>query len=276
MRSSLLALLTISLLASVPAGAATIDVTSCPATVPVNTVGVLQDDLDCEAGPTSSITLERGATLDLNGHTIAFQPVSGSLGTIVRCDSRCTVQGPGALVSSSGPPLAFAAIWVAERGRATIRDVAISGAGSGVVALNGIVRISNSTIEAVHWGVATVSRALVENVSIDVAQPGGYCLGATDETGSIVKGSDVILTGCPDGIWASRQVKLDRLTAVGLGRIAVFSRNSIRLRDSTVTGSGSLDLLSGRRPKLTNTACDRSGVDVDDVPSESWGVCAND
>jgi hypothetical protein len=237
---------------------------------------VLQTDLDCEGGPTSSITLERGATLDLNGHTIAFQPVSGGLGAIVGCDSRCTVQGPGSLVSLSGPPLAFAAIYVAERGRATIRDLAISGAASGVVAFNGIVRISDSTIDARQWGIATVSRALVENVSIDVADPGGYCIGATDESGSIVKGSDVILTGCPHGIWASRQVKLDRLTAVGLGGIAVFSQHSIKLSDSTVTGSGFLDLLSGRRPKLTNTACDRSGVNGDDPLSESWGVCAND
>lgn len=256
-----------------PVRAASIDVSACPALVPANTVGVLQADLDCTA-PTSNkyVVLERGATLDLNGHSLTFHSAASAL-SLVYCTSRCTVQGPGTLAAADA---GYASISIATNGRATIRNVDISGMYSGVQGLNAKVKIEDSTIDAVQWGIATVSKADVSNVTIATSIPGGYCIGATDESGSVVKGHDVMLTSCTDGVWASGRVKLSRLTAVGHASIAVYSGRSLVLKDSTVTGAGYVDVLSPRRPTLVRTTCDRSGVDTGDTVTTNWGVCAND
>jgi hypothetical protein len=48
------------------------------------------------------------------------------------------------------------------------------------------------------------------------------------------------------------------------------------LKSSTVTGSPGYDLISGHRPVLVGTTCDHSGVAVDDLVTETWGVCSSD
>ncbi len=46
------------------------DITTCGQTVAADDTGVLQADLDCSSAPVG-VWLLRGATLDLNGHTIS-------------------------------------------------------------------------------------------------------------------------------------------------------------------------------------------------------------
>jgi len=58
------------LLVLVPRSLLALDIAACGETVPKNTVGVLQADLDCSTH-LFGVRLLRGATLDLNGHTIA-------------------------------------------------------------------------------------------------------------------------------------------------------------------------------------------------------------
>src|SRR6185369_13899569 len=108
------------------------------------------------------------------------------------------------------------------------------------------------------------------------AEPGGYCIGATEEMNSVVVGSNVTFTSCVDGIWASKKVRLTGLTSTNHTGIGVYSHGRIVLKNSTVTGSPGYDLVSGRAPVLIGTTCDHSGVATDDLITDTWGVCSSD
>jgi hypothetical protein len=255
------------------ASAAAVDVTSCPARVPAGAVGVVQGDLDCtDTSGFAYLVLERGAALDLNGHTVTFNP-GPVVSALVHCESSCRILGPGSLTSAA---IGYATVVIADGSSATLQDVSVGGMVHGIIAHDGRLRVADSSISAQQWGIAGVRKAVLDTVTIAVSDPGGYCVGATAESRSAVVGSDVTLSSCVDGIWASRRVRLTRLTATNNTGIGVFSGSRLVLVSSTVTGSGVLDLLSVRRPALTDTSCDRSGVAIDDIPTTSWGVCAND
>jgi len=254
------------------APAASVDVTTCPVLVPAGTTGVVQSDLDCtDTSGFAYVVLERGAVLDLNGHTLIYHQAPAPL-ALVRCESSCTIRGPGTLGAAD---LGYASVVVADGSSAVIEDVAIGGMVHAVIAQQGRVKIRRSSLAGQQWGVAGVKKAVLEEVTVSVTDPGGYCVGGAEPRSSII-GSDVTLASCHYGIQAWRRVKITGLTAAGQPGIAVHSRRRLVLIDSSVTGSGIVDLLSGRPPVLVNTACDTSGVDTDDVITQSWGVCAND
>lgn len=249
--------------------AATVVVSSCPTTVGMGDTGVLQGDLDCSVAELSgNIVLERGAKLDLGGHTLTVN----ANGVIVRCKSTCEIRN-GALV---GTVNGYAAVNVATGGRITVRNVDISGMNVAINALDGSVKAIDSSLAGTQWGIASAKKVSLKNVSAQTSTPGGYCIGATNEEGSMVSGTTVNLISCADGVWASKSVKMKGLTAVGLGGIAVYSGQYVMLRDSTVTGATAFDIVSGRRPRLANSTCTRSGVDINDIPVDDWDVCTND
>jgi hypothetical protein len=255
------------------ASAATMDVTSCPASVPAGVTGVVQADLDCTgATGTGYITLARSAVLDVNGHTLTFNPGDPAL-SLVLCDSNCGVRGPGTLTASS---LGWASIWVGGAGLVRIQDLTIEGMGNGIVDIDGRVIVTNTSISALQWGIAGAKKAALDGVTVAVTSPGGYCIGATAERRSVVVGQNVTLTSCVDGIWASGKVRLTGLTATNNSGIGVYSAKRLVLKSSTVTGSGVVDLLSGRRPVLLDTTCGTSRMDTYDPVPPTWGVCADD
>jgi hypothetical protein len=271
MRGSTIGLVMVVALARV-APAATVDVTSCPVVVPAGAVGVVQGDLDCLAGDDFGyVVLGRGAALELNGHTLTYHQGSVPL-ALVHCESSCTIRGPGALASADG---GYASVVVADGSSAVIEDVSIGGMVHAIIAIEGRVKIRRSNIAGQQWGVGGVKKAVLEEVTVSVTDAGGYCIGGAEPRSSII-GTDVTLTSCHYGIQAWRRVKMTRLTAAGQPGIAVHSQRRLVLIDSSVTGSGIVDLLSARPPVLVNTACDTSGVDVDGDITQSWGVCAND
>jgi hypothetical protein len=255
------------------ASAATVDVTTCPASVPAYTVGVVQADLDCTgATGTGYVVLGRGAVLDLNGHSLTFNLGDPAL-ALVSCDSNCGLQGPGTLTASG---LGWASIWVGGAGVVTVQDLTIEGMVNGIVDIDGRVIVANTSISAQQWGIAGARKAALDGVTVAVTAPGGYCIGATAEIRSSVVGQNVTLTSCVDGIWASGKVRLDGLTATNNSGVGVYSAKRLVLKNSSVAGSGPIDLLSGRRPVLLNTTCDTSAQDTTDPVLPTWGVCALD
>src|SRR5262249_56752633 len=94
------------------ASASSVDITACPAAVPAGGMGVVQADLNCTSGTDSGyVVLGQGATLQLNGHSLTFNPGS-TPSALVLCEGTCTVSGPGTLTSSTSTGN-FASIWVA-------------------------------------------------------------------------------------------------------------------------------------------------------------------
>jgi hypothetical protein len=180
--------------------AAADDITTCPATVSPGATGVLQADLDCTtATDTGYVVLGRGATLDLNGHALTFHPGDPAL-SLVRCESNCAVTGPGTLTSTAPD---YASISVASDSTVKVDGVTIEGMYVGILANGGKAIVSNTSISALQWGIAAVKKAKVDGVTVAVTQPGGYCIGATEEMNSVVVGNNVTFTSCVDGIWAS-------------------------------------------------------------------------
>jgi hypothetical protein len=81
-------LLAVSLFLSVPALAATIDVTSCGQTFAGRVA--LAGDLDCSATGLTAIELEDRSRLDLRGYTLKV----GADDVAVHCLGSCTIEGP--------------------------------------------------------------------------------------------------------------------------------------------------------------------------------------
>ena len=106
-----------------------------------------------------------------------------------------------------------------------------------------------------------------------------------DNTGGLaagrLKAKDVVATGNRSALSAEKVVKAVGLTATGNG-YGVASNGSIRIANSSVTGSTSADIASVRAPRLRGVSCETS---FSLVPAASgngydlgppWGVCSND
>ena len=277
----LLPALLLAISAAAPARA--LDITGCPAVVPRGEIGVVQADFDCVGSspdsPNFPIVLERGARLDLNGHTITFVQTSLTIAPVT-CEAACEVHGPGTLRKGSG---AGAGIWTAAGRPASIHDLDISGFHTGIAAPRGRVTLANVAIDSTHMGIVAARR--LELAHVLVSLPGGpfgtvggvgECIGAT-QRGGRVRGDDVTVSGCLHGVYGTRGVEVSALS-VSSSYIGVFSAGGVELSDSTVTGSEYADIYSGRRPELTNTSCDTSlrYLVSAALPDGPWGVCAND
>src|SRR5262249_1920173 len=100
------------------------DIFSCPASIPADDTGTLQNDVSCVGASVGVHGAARG-TLDMNGHTITD---GGTGGSAVKCEGRhCTVKGPGEI--TGGP---FGGVEVAINTRLTINDVNVHGVDNGL------------------------------------------------------------------------------------------------------------------------------------------------
>jgi hypothetical protein len=276
----LAAALLLALSAAVPARA--LDITACPAVVPPGEVGVIQGDFVCAGGSSEnqyfSIVLQRGARLDLNGHTLTYLQDSTTIGP-VNCESKCEVNGPGTLTTPGGG----AGIWIENRGRASVHDLAITGFHTGISAPAARLTLANTSIDASHFGILAARRVFLDQVDITLAGGPfggvggvGECIGASQTSGRVT-GNDVTVSGCFYGVYGTRRVEISGLTVSG-SYIGIFSAGSVVLTDATVTGSEYADIYSGRPPELTNSSCDQSVRWLRHIQTAGgpWGVCAND
>jgi hypothetical protein len=243
-----------------------VDITACGQTIHPREIGVLQNDLTCSGGGVG-VRLENGAVLDLGGHTITL---GLSTSTAVECLARCSVLGPGTLTTNSlghGGGIVSTA-----KGRIVVTGVQLSGFVIPIHAPFARVTFTDSTIQDSALGV-DVRRIDVEDVTI-ATDPGGTCISGF--TGR-VRGTNLALSGCSTGIYVGKVVDLTGLTWAG-GSIGVLTGKRVKLVDSSVTGASVADVVSGRLPRLVNTACDRSARLDDGIidTAVSWGVCAND
>lgn len=250
-----------------------LDVSSCPATVPPREVGMLQADLVCsdgEAGhPYSAIKLERGASLDLNGHSVTFSRGATAF-VAVECAEKCTL-GNGTITSTDGG----VGISTKARARVVARDLTLSGFHTGIQSAVGKIALENVTIDAEAWGLTPVKKIQLENVHVTLSNPGATneCLGAS-QPGGRVKGRQVVLTGCGTGVLANK-ITLEDLTVTGTHGFGVFG-GSVRLSNSSVNGSGFYDVVSASIPRLLSTTCGTSARGLSDGTFGTWGVCADD
>jgi hypothetical protein len=257
--------LSLAFFASVPAFA--IDVTSCPLVIPAGEVGVVQSDFVCGGDESFSIVLERGARLELNGHTITADAGGGPI-ALVQCKAKCEIAGPGGLDAGIGG----GGIWVESRARAFIHDITIDGFALAIAAPRADVRAVNVAMTATHGGIVTARRLELDNVQVTLPGDVGPCIEASN--GGKVTGKDVTVTGCDYGVYSTRRMDLTNLTVTD-SRIGVFSTGRVLLTDSAVTGSEHYDIYSGGRPILVNTTCDVSQKynRARFGPDGSWNAC---
>jgi hypothetical protein len=219
------------------------------AQVEVNTCGqsvsgraVLTGDLDCTGFAGHAVIVESGR-LDLNGFTITGGNFYG-----VACFKSCKIVGPGTIKGSQRQGVTAA-------GKATIRDVAITGNGQeGVEA--GSVEIRDSTITGNGYSGIRADRSVKVRDSVI--------------TGNAYSGAVVgVLDYIGHGMFECRK-----------GRMSIG--------DSTITGNGlgadcgvswaCADLEScPKAPKLRGAVtCDTSLVNGSGLPGESWNICTLD
>jgi hypothetical protein len=220
-----------------------LDITACGAVVPANEIGILQADVSgCPVG----VTLERNATLQMNGHAIMGSDEG------VRChERRCIIVGPGEIVGA-GMGIAY--------------NDSLSGTRSNRIYVNDVV-----VRESRDYGIHAFGRIIATNLSVRNAMGGfGYGIYAFD-----LRGTNVSVTDNPErAIEIARLVQVTGLTVTGNGE-GGLSATKIDLTDSVLTGNEDFDLLTPRRPRLTNTSCGRSAGRDGDM-SISWGVCTDD
>lgn len=213
-------------------------ITSCEQLVPSGETGVLMQDLVCPApsrwpfSPTGVI-LDGGATLDLNGFSIAGDGSGVGVGcfpqSAASSERPCTVTGPGTLRDF------YAGINAAGRLTMTVTDVIVA---------DNTVGILSPLLERL-----AVSRVTAR----DNREEGIWAQGLV--------AADVTATGNGrDGVVAFKRARIRRLTATGNGRTGLVlggGRTRTTIVDSTLTGNGDLDLTAQRRVRLVRTECDR-------------------
>jgi hypothetical protein len=225
-----------------------VDVTACGQTIPPNAVGVLMADLDC-ATHAVGVRLRRGATLELNGHSIAggdstFATVAGvgsesSTNPVGKGRGRFTIVGPGAITGTNSPPFTSVgtqACVLLNSGHAVIRG------GSGTVEVGGCV-----------YGVRG-RRMLTAR--------GDFDPGASSTRGRVELDHVFVHDALEAGVSVARIVA-SNVTAsdnIGLG-MAAFRR--MELSNVTANDNGNIGLFGGRRMSGTNVTVLRNSNGVD-------------
>jgi len=251
------------LFASSVAGA--VDLTECGQHVSPGSVAIVQNDIDCTGSPErlAAVYLGDQATLQLNGHTItARSDIDGVVGDVAR---RCAIIGPGVITGA-------ATGIVGAKTRMTITSVTLTGNRNAIDLPLGRLDLidvtSSSTFAGISGGDIRATRLAVTTNS------GGNCI-----MGSKLRGVDVTVTGCHTGITMLRSVRVEGLDDRDNLTVGVTATR-VRLINSVVTGNifigQALDILSRRRPVLTNTTCDASAQWINDTVGPAWGVCAGD
>lgn len=286
------------------ASAASTPITTCGGTIAAGQRGVLQNDVTCDyrcSGDPSivcgyggdhlcngttqgsckaeSFTLEPGATLDLNGHTIhmAYHAAGARCGASADDTGRCVVRGPGTFHGGKGTAIEGGRTHVVVRnvsiencddaiktgGRVVLDGISVSPDRENTVSSGGALTIRNSTIDG-GYGMYARGDVRLENVVL-----GPKAAGVTTE--STLRARDVTLhagTGL-----GGRNIVARRVTSVPdpLGiedGASLAAERNLRMVDSDVDF-----LFSGLQPVLVRSTCALSFL-YDG--SSSWGVCTDD
>lgn len=263
-------------------GAAALDITECGQVIPSRETGVLQADLDCPPTPafcihdpsipctsnadcprfscvSAAVIVGRRATLELNGHSLR----GGGLAT-VGCARNCTVVGPGAIENGIGEgfPIAIYAVT-----RAWISDLVIEGGFAGIFGdatrVGRRIDVNDVAInDTFAYGIFGFHKVVAKNVTANGSGNFGIA-------GGRLIGDNITTNGNSRGIGVGR-ARITNLTALnnlhtGVGAVRLV------LKDATATGNGTYDVVSQRRPRVTNVTCGKSSGN-----SGPWGFCQND
>lgn len=192
-----------------------IPVLGCGQVVPAGQTGVLGTNLTCP-WVNGSIILEKGATLQLDGHSVGGAEYS------VLCKGSCRVEGPGT----------------------------ISGSAVGVDGGAGLLRVSDVTFRTLNHGIlgkersAIVERSTFDAVNIGIAQV------------QTLRVSDSEFSPFFHSILAKRVVAESIVVTGGLTGIHAGSVTLINSSlDTTGDGEGETDLRTSRRPRLIGSTC---------------------
>jgi hypothetical protein len=234
---------------------ADVTVTDCGGFVPAGERGVLQNDLNgCES---AGVVLGRGAMVELNGHTIH----AGAWG-IYCTERKCTIRGPGQITGTS-----TAAIGTDNgKCKATVSDVDLhDNLGNGI-------QLTPSSLLIVH------NTDIRHNGKNGIEVPVG-----------IVKGSDVtIRDNTGNGMVNTARFVFSGLALQDNGAPGIVSpfgagvlKRSLLARNNAHDPSGTMDIATNKRPRLVDSACERSGIIPESgiVPGgmgPGWGVCSRD
>ena len=270
--------------------ACALDIMSCGQLVPPHTTGVLQIDLNCM--PTAStdvpnwgfgLEVEKGATLDLMGHTLAV-PGGGNFAGVL-CNEGCTVTssagigtltGPGGVTGEENQGIAN----LGKEGKVNISGLTISGFGQGIFGVR--VQAANVTVSNNFRGLRAFN-AVLDNVTANDNSDGGIVvedapsrLRITNSTATGNTHFGIVLGGTSGG---SMNVAATTITNNGCAGIVATERKRVRLTNSTVTGQ-TIDVETATAPHLRNTVCGTSSHLVTDActdgVSNPWAVCVND
>jgi hypothetical protein len=218
------------------------------------------------------VSLEAGATLDLNGHTIASERAFA-----VHCERRCSIISsaatPGILsgipgVDFTGPHWGINLVRGGVVDNVVIRDAHVA-----IMSQRGKTLLKNVTLLDSDHGLHA-RRAILENVTAtNVTDAFRIELRLTATNVSISDGNVGILVSQSAG---TNGIRYGRVEATGLSvtgnTVYGIKARAIALTDSNVTGN-TIDLIAQRSPKLTNTSC---GTSQNPADGTSWGVCSLD
>ena len=243
------------------------DVTDCDQEVPEGEVGVLTTDLDCGSNTVPGsygVELERGATLDMQGHTI-----TGAQWAVY-----CPGPGICAVTSTTGTPGtitgAEAGIWTPDT-KLVASNLHLVG---NAYAISNNPKTTLIRVTFADNGFALTTRSLrATDVQITGSCGAGYCF---DLGKGRIEGLVTTDTG-PSAtvVQVSHSITMRFASMSGSpGQLGVVAR-SIKIRDSVVTGHG-IDLAS-RGLRALDVACDRSRrFGEDGLVIGTFGVCTND
>ena len=221
-------------------------ITACGQTVPTGETAELMNDLICM--DRYGVTLEDGATLNLNGFSITG-PGSGGVGVL--CDSGgCAVSGPGDISHFDSGIFGTPDVQVLN-----VKDVRLRNNEYGIHAAYNGVKVTNVVADDNEgWGI------LVDRL----------------------RGTGIQANNNGEGGVGANKFTLVGLTASGNGREGGLIYGAGSLIRSTVTGNDGLgqgyDVISQKRVRLRNTVCGKSArLDKLD-PTKVVGSfgCAND
>jgi hypothetical protein len=252
--------------------AGAVDVSTCGQVIQRGEVGVLIADLACSE---TGVELESGATLQLDGHTLAVSSGAG-----IECEAgRCAVEGPGVI---DGQSTGDAGIYLYGKVRLSLRDVVIRDLDNGVLGLSrNRVDFENVLIDGIGiMGIDLGDRSRLKGSGLTVQNtvgPLGRAVHATKCMGEnwTITDNQAIFALRQSGL-ACGSARLSGLVATNNAGIGVWLGASGRFFDSTITGNDAaadgIDLMSDGRPRLFGGTCGRSS-NHDGTP---WGVCTGD
>lgn len=259
----LVASLTFVLGLAAASGAWAVDITACGQEVPARQTGVLMADLNCgwpTEEPSFGVKLGNHAILDLNGHSITGPRFA------IYCPATCRIDGPGTVTG------AYYGIWAfdTKASRADVTGVTLFANLGGIAASRGTLTDVTATDNVLAMDVRKLRGS---NLTVTGCTGGSaYCV----ET-KVGKVDGFQITGNAASLaifQITRSLTLENSTVSGNeAPIGLLSYRRLQLENSTVTGHG-VDLVSGTRPRVTNSTCTLSSGPSIDHPG--WDVCTDD